>query len=201
MNTLKILIILGSTRQGRQGEKVASWIYDIAKSHGEIEVELADLGQWRLPIFDSPIPPSRSKGNYADDTVQRWSQKISKSDGFIIVTPEYNHGYPAVLKNAIDHLYTEWNEKPVAFVGYSTGQSGGIRAVEQLRQVVIELQMMPLRESIFIPSLQRVFDENGQMNDETILPKAERMIKELNRWMSILKEVRSSGSEKRIPLK
>jgi NAD(P)H-dependent FMN reductase len=88
--------------------------------------------KWKLPMFDEPVPPSRLERKYGSEIVQRWSAKISQADGFIIVTPEYNHGYPAVLKNAIDTLYPEWNNKPVAFVGYSSGFSGGIRAVNSL---------------------------------------------------------------------
>jgi NAD(P)H-dependent FMN reductase len=149
MDKLKIKIIIGSTRQGRFSEKPAQWIYEEAKKLDDVEAELLDLRDYSMPFFESPMSPSMAKGKYENKVVQKWAEKIKEADAFIIVTPEYNHGYPAVLKNAMDVIYPEWNRKPVGFVSY--GSAMGARAVEQLRQVAIELQMAPIRNAIHIP--------------------------------------------------
>ena len=146
---IKIKVIIGSTRQGRFSEKAAQWIYEEAKKIEGIEAELLDLRDYPMPFFESSMSPSMAQGKYENEVVQKWAEKIREADAFIIVTPEYNHGYPAVLKNAMDVIYPEWNRKPVGFVSY--GSAMGVRAVEQLRQVAIELQMAPIRNSIHIP--------------------------------------------------
>ncbi len=114
-----------------------------------MQAELIDLRDWPLPFFNEAGSPGMLKGNYTNDLAKRWSAKIAEADAFIVVTPEYNHGYPAVLKNAFDWLYPEWNHKPIGFAGY--GNANGARAIEQLRQVVIELQMHPIKNSVHIP--------------------------------------------------
>ncbi|MDO8442932.1 MAG: NAD(P)H-dependent oxidoreductase [bacterium] len=150
MNTpIKIKIILGSTRQNRFSEKPAQWIFEEAKKLEGAEAELLDLRDYPMPFFDSPISPSMAKGQYPNEVVKKWAEKINDGDAFIIVAPEYNHGYTAVLKNALDVIYTEWNRKPVGFVSY--GSAVGARSVEQLRQVAVELQMAPIRNAIHIP--------------------------------------------------
>lgn len=149
MDKLKIKIIIGSTREGRFSEKPAQWIYEEAKKLEGAEAELLDLRDYPMPFFESSISPSMAKGKYENEVVQKWADKIKEGDAFIIVTPEYNHGYPAVLKNAMDVIYPEWNKKPVGFVSY--GSAMGARSVEQLRQVAIELQMAPIRNAIHIP--------------------------------------------------
>ncbi len=147
---IKVKIILGSTRSGRFGEKPARWLLEQAKAEGSFEAELLDLRDYPMPFFDDSVSPSRNTtGKYPNPTVQKWADKIREADAFIIVTPEYNHGYPAVLKNALDVVYLEWNNKPVGFVGY--GSVLGARAIEQLRGVAIELQMAPIRNAIHIP--------------------------------------------------
>jgi NAD(P)H-dependent FMN reductase len=110
-----IYIILGSTREGRKGEKVAKWVHSVAASRSDLDIELVDLRDWSLPFVHNADTPASGKYNVE---TQKWADKIAQADGFLIVTPEYNHGYPAVLKNALDHLYAEWNGKPVAFVSY-----------------------------------------------------------------------------------
>lgn len=149
MDTLKIKIIIGSTRQNRFSEKPAQWIFEEAKKLERVEVELLDLRDYSMPFFDDPMPPSMAKGQYSNEIVKKWAAKINDGDAFIIVTPEYNHGYSAVLKNALDVISHEWSRKPVGFVSY--GSALGARAVEQLRQVAVELQMAPIRNSIHIP--------------------------------------------------
>lgn len=149
MDPLKIKIIVGSTRQNRFSEKPAQWILEEAKKLEGVEVELLDLRDYPMPFFDSPMSPSMGKGQYSDEGVKKWAKKINDGDAFIIITPEYNHGYSAVLKNALDVIYPEWNRKPVGFVSY--GSALGARSVEQLRQVAVELQMAPIRNAIHIP--------------------------------------------------
>lgn len=150
INPIKIKIIIGSTRQGRFSEKPAQWIFEEAKKLEDVEVELLDLRDYNMPFFDSPISPSMAQGKYENEVVRKWSEKINDGDAFIVVTPEYNHGYPAVLKNAMDVIYPEWNRKPIGFVSY--GSAMGARSVEQLRQVAVELQMAPIRHAIHIPN-------------------------------------------------
>ena len=145
---IKIKIILGSTRQGRFGERPANWINDELKNWEGVEAELIDLRDHPMPFLDSPISPSMMNMKYPHSVVQKWSEKINEADAFIIVSPEYNHGYSAVLKNAMDWLSPEWSRKPIGFVSY--GSVGGGRAIEQLRQVVIELGMVPIRKSIHL---------------------------------------------------
>jgi NAD(P)H-dependent FMN reductase len=147
--TLNIKVIVGSTRQGRFSEKPAQWIFEEAKKLEGVEVELLDLRDYEMPFFDSPMPPSMAKGQYSNEIVKKWAEKINNGDAFIIVSPEYNHGYSAVLKNALDVIYPEWHKKPVGFVSY--GSALGARSVEQLRQVAVELQMAPIRNAIHIP--------------------------------------------------
>jgi NAD(P)H-dependent FMN reductase len=153
-----IQVILGSTRQGRIGDKVANWFMQHAGGRPDISAELVDLADWPLPFFDSPVPPAF--GPSSDPRTRAWAEKVEQADGYVLVTPEYNHGYPAVLKNALDHVYGEWNGKPVGFVGYG-GPGGGVRAVEQLRQVVVELSMFPLRQQVILANAYAAFDDAG----------------------------------------
>ena len=143
---IKIAIILGSTRPGRNGEAVARWIYEIAKKRIDAEFEFVDIKDFNLPLLDEPIPPSQSQ--YSKEHTKVWSAKIDSFDGYIFVTAEYNHGIPGALKNAIDYLYKEWNNKAAGFVGY--GSVGGVRAVEQLRLVMAELQVADVRAQVAV---------------------------------------------------
>lgn len=186
----RILIILGSTRENRQGEKAARWIYKLAIERGDLAPEMADLRDWPLPFFNEPKLPSTMGGKYSSDLISRWAEKVSSADGFIFVTPEYNHGYPAVLKNALDHLYPEWNQKPVAFVGYSGGVGGGSRAIEQLRQVVVELQMVPIRYSVILPGMWQAFNDDGSIKNEADIKRARGMLNQLSWWAKMLKIAR-----------
>ena len=146
---LALKVILGSTREGRFGDKPAHWILGEASRQPGVAAELLDLRDFPLPFFDRPLSPGREGGVYPDPAVTRWAAQIAPADAYIIVGPEYNHGYSAVLKNALDHLYPEWARKPVGFVSY--GNVGGARAVEQLRLVAIELQMWPIKTSLHLP--------------------------------------------------
>ncbi|MCD0486321.1 NAD(P)H-dependent oxidoreductase [Streptacidiphilus sp. ASG 303] len=140
----KIGIIIGSTRPGRNGEAVARWVHEIADRRTDAAFELVDLLDYRLPLLDEAYPPSM--GQYSQPHTRAWAEKIASFDGFVIVTPEYNHSVPGALKNAIDFLYAEWANKAVGFVGY--GSTGGSRAVEHLRLIAGELQMADVRSQV-----------------------------------------------------
>jgi NAD(P)H-dependent FMN reductase len=145
----RIGIILGSTRPNRNGEQVAKWVYEIAARRDDAEFELVDLRDYPLPHLDEPLPPSM--GQYQNEHTRQWADKIASFDGFVFVTPEYNHSTSGVLKNAIDYLFAEWNNKAVGFVSY--GGVGGARAAEHLRLVVGELQMADVRQQVALSLL------------------------------------------------
>src|SRR5436305_2722937 len=147
--SMKIHVIVGSTRQNRISEKPARWIYEHVQTKPELDGELLDLRDYPLPLVDEPTAPIHLQGKYSDERVQLWAQKVAEADGYIVVSPEYNHGYPAVLKNAFDVIYPEWNNKPIGFVSYGT--LGGARVVEQLRLVAVELQMVPIQRALHLP--------------------------------------------------
>jgi len=140
----KIAIILGSTRPGRNGEAVAKWVLDIAKQRSDADYELVDLLDYNLPHLDEAVPPSM--GQYSQPHTKKWAEKIGSFDGFVFVTPEYNHSTSGALKNAIDFLSAEWNNKAAGFVSY--GAVGGARAVEHLRLVMGELQVADVRNQV-----------------------------------------------------
>jgi NAD(P)H-dependent FMN reductase len=146
---IRIGIILGSTRPNRNGEQVAKWVYEVAARRTDAEFELVDLRDYPLPHLDEPLPPTL--GQYQNDHTKQWAEKIASFDGFVFVTPEYNHSTSGVLKNAIDYLYREWNNKAVGFVSY--GGVGGARAAEHLRLVVGELQMADVRQQVALSLL------------------------------------------------
>ncbi|MEV6861485.1 NAD(P)H-dependent oxidoreductase [Streptosporangium subroseum] len=142
----KIGIILGSTRPGRNGEAVAKWAHQIASQRSDAEFELVDLLDYKLPHLDEAVPPSM--GQYTQPHTQEWAAKIASFDGFVMVTPEYNHSTSGALKNAIDFLFAEWNNKAVGFVSY--GSVGGARAVEHLRLIAGELMMADVRAQVML---------------------------------------------------
>jgi NAD(P)H-dependent FMN reductase len=146
-----ISIIVGSTREGRFSEKPAHWILQHLKSRVGVDARLLDLRDFPMPFFDQPAPPAApGRPAYQNEIVQRWTTAIAQSDGFVFVTPEYNYGPAAVLKNAIDWVYPEWKRKAACFVSY--GSAGGVRSVQQLRETMIELQVAPIRSSVHIPA-------------------------------------------------
>lgn len=145
---IRIRIILGSVRNGRFGERPAGWINDELKNWDGVEADIVDLKDYPMPFFDSATSPAMLGKKYPNETIQKWSDKVDSADAFIIVSPEYNHGYSSVLKNAMDWLSPEWSRKPVGFVSY--GSASGARAIEQLREVAIELNMVPIRKSIHL---------------------------------------------------
>lgn len=140
----RVAIIVGSTRPGRNGKAVADWVYQAAASRTDAEFELVDLVDYALPHLDEPVPPLL--GQYQHEHTRRWANKIASFDGYVFVTPEYNHSTSGVLKNAIDYLFAEWNDKAVGFVSY--GSVGGVRAVEHLRLIAGELQLADVRSQV-----------------------------------------------------
>jgi NAD(P)H-dependent FMN reductase len=145
----RIGIILGSTRPNRNGEQVARWVHEIAARRTDAEFELVDLRDYPLPHLDEPLPPSM--GQYQNEHTKQWAEKIASFDGFVFVTPEYNHSTSGVLKNAIDYLFAEWNNKAAGIVSY--GGVGGARAAEHLRLVLGELQIADVRQQVALSLL------------------------------------------------
>lgn len=190
--SLNIKVIAGSTREGRFSDKVATWIAEELKKQEEVAVEMLDLRDFNMPFFNEPMSPSFKQGPYKNEAVTRFTKKIEEGDAFVIVTPEYNHGTSGVLKNALDWVYQEWNNKPVAFVSY--GSVGGARAVEQLRLNAIELQMAPIRSAVHIPGEQYFPVVFGKTKASELFAlqsdKAEAMITQLLWWARALKNAR-----------
>jgi NAD(P)H-dependent FMN reductase len=186
---IKCGIILGSTRPGRNGEAVAKWVYELARRRSDAEFELVDIKDFNLPLLDEPVPPSR--GQYANPHTKAWAAKIASFDAFVFVTPEYNHATSAALKNAIDFLYREWNNKAAGFVGY--GGSGGVRAVESLRLVMAEVQVATVRAQVAL-SLHTDWENFTVFKPH---PKHEAalntMLNQLVAWGEALKTVREKS--------
>jgi NAD(P)H-dependent FMN reductase len=168
-----IEVVLGSTRDGRFGEKVAAWVVDRVSRRDDASFELIDLRDYPLPFFDQ-APPARTGRDYPNDHSAGLGRRLDRADGFLILTPEYNHGYPAVLKNAMDHTFPEWNRKPVAFAGW--GNVGGARAIEQLRLVAVEFEMAPMRHAVHVlPDVMRASREAGADPLEVFAPHDDRL--------------------------
>jgi NAD(P)H-dependent FMN reductase len=188
----RIAIIIGSTRDTRFADKPANWIYDLARKRNDIKVELVDVRDYDLPFFNEMASnlwvPSQNPN------ALKWQQTIGEFDGYIFVTAEYNRSIPASLKNALDQAYVEWNRKPAAYVGY--GSVGGARAVEHLRTISVELQMVPVRAAVHIGGSEFMkvspLGANGPMSDieEAMLPGANDMLDQLTWWAGITKRGR-----------
>jgi len=185
-----IKVIVGSTRPGRFGGQPANWIMDLSKDFPDATFELVDLQEINLPFLDEATPPSVSNGDYANEHTKQWGKVIDEADGFIFVTGEYNHGIPASLKNAIDFVAKEWYYKPVSFVSYGA-KAGGVRAVEQLREVVGWLRMYDMHDEVSIKNYWGFLDESGkfQPSDEHN-DDAKRMLKSLIFWSEKMKPAR-----------
>jgi NAD(P)H-dependent FMN reductase len=184
---VKIGIILGSTRPGRNGEAVAKWVYEIAKKRTDAEFELVDIEEYDLPLLDEPVPPSM--GKYSKPHTKKWAAKIASFDGFVFVTPEYNHGTSGALKNAIDFLFAEWNNKAAGFVSY--GSAMGVRAVEHLRLIMAELMIADVRAQVML-SLATDFE-----NYSVFKPAGDKekhvtfMLNQVIEWSEAMKGVRT----------
>jgi len=187
-----ISVIVGSTRQGRFSEKPAKWIFQHLKKRDGVDARLLDLRDFPMPFFEEAMPPAMpGRPPYENEVVRKWTAAIGASDGFIFVTPEYNYGPPAVLKNAIDWVYPEWHRKAAAFVGF--GGVGGARSVQQLRETAIELQLAPIRSSVHIPVATLMAHFQGGDVDKGLAElekSANVMLDDLLWWTTALKAAR-----------
>ena len=185
--SLKIGIIIGSTRPGRSGADVAKWYFEQVKSIEDAEFDLIDIADYNLPLLDEAYPPSM--GNYQNKHTTKWAEVIEKYDGYVWVTPEYNHSAPASLTNAISYLFAEWVKKPVAFVSY--GSMGGVRAVEHLRGIAGELQMADIRLQVAIRNPWAMKDDKGDIKADLVYGNPSNQAEELIWWANALKVART----------
>ncbi len=187
---LKVGIILGSTRPNRNGEAVAKWVLDQVQGRSDAGYELVDIKDFDLPLLDEPIPPSM--GKYSQPHTKRWAEKIASLDAFVFVTPEYNHSTSGALKNAIDFLYREWNNKAAGFVSY--GSAGGARAVEHLRLIMAEVQIADVRAQVMF-SLATDFKNYSEFTPD---PRHEKeldvMVQQLLAWGEAMRTVRDRAA-------
>jgi NAD(P)H-dependent FMN reductase len=183
---VRIGIIIGSTRPNRNGEQVAKWVYDVAARRSDAEFELVDLRDYPLPHLDEPLPPAM--GQYQNEHTRQWADKIASFDGFVIVTPEYNHSTSGVLKNAIDYLYAEWNNKAVGFVSY--GSVGGARAVEHLRLVAGELQLADVRQQVALSLLTEFENFSVLKPSDYSLASLSTLLDQVIAWSTALTPLR-----------
>jgi len=188
-----LTIVIGSTRPGRVGPKFATWFRSLAIAHDGFDVELVDLAQLNLPFLDEPSHPRLRQ--YVHQHTIDWSRTVERSDAFVFVTPEYNFGYSAALKNAIDYLSQEWADKAVGFVSYG-GVAGGTRAVQQLKQVVTALKMIPVAESVNLPFFTQFIDDSGTVRPNDVMTRsADAMLDELARITAPIRPKVSVTSE------
>ena len=193
MSKPRIGIVISTTRQGRFADKAIEWLWKLASERTDMQFEIVDLRQYPLPFFDEPMSPAWATPR--NEVAQRWARKIGELDGFIFVTAEYNHGVPAVLKNALDYAFKEFNRKPAAYVGY--GGVGGARAVEQLRLINIELEMAALRASVHIGGadfLGMLLHGKTFADSPHLEPAARAMLDELAWWTRALQIAREEKS-------
>jgi NAD(P)H-dependent FMN reductase len=183
---LKLAIIIGSTRPNRVGEGVARWVHELSKMRSDADFELVDIKDFNLPLLDEPIPPSM--GKYSKEHTKKWAAKIASFDGYVFVTAEYNHGISGALKNAIDFLFAEWNNKSAGFVGY--GSAGGVRAVEHLRLVMAEVQVATVRNQVML-SLRDDFENYSAFKPREFHEKAlSQVFDQVIAWGGALRELR-----------
>ena len=189
---IKVAIILGSTRPGRNGEAVARWVHEHASKREDAEYELVDIADFDLPLLDEAIPPSQ--GKYQKDHTKRWADKIDGFDAFVFVTPEYNHSTSGALKNAIDFLYAEWNNKAAGFVAY--GSAGGTRAVEHLRGIMAELQIADVRSQVAL-SLFEDFENFSDFKPRDIHSNSlDSLFDQVVGWGTAMKDYREKLAQK-----
>jgi NAD(P)H-dependent FMN reductase len=194
---LNMKILIGSTRPTRAADRVAPWIIERALAHGAFDVEVLDLRDWPLPLFQEHMG---SIGDFSDPTysepiVRSWNRKLKEADALLVVTAEYLHSIPGTLKNAFDNVFVSWalRNKPLGAVGYSTGIAAGVRAIEHLIDVAIEAEMVPLRDTVLIPKVESAFDEHGKPVDPMTDIAATVMLDDLEWWGTLLAKGRAEG--------
>lgn len=188
----RIGIVIGSTREGRFSEKPARWIHEIAKLRTDLTFEVVDLRDYSMPFFDEPMSPAWAP--VKNEAAQRWAAKLAALDGLVVVTPEYNHGPSAVLKNAFDYAYKEFIRKPIGFVGY--GGVGAARAVEQLRLVAVEMQMAPVRNAVHLGMVEflGIWQQGKTFEDFPHLAQAANaLLDDIAWWATALKSAREAA--------
>ena len=187
---LKLNIIIGSTRPGRAGPKVAEWFRKFAEDHGKFEVALIDLNDFRLPVYDEPKHPRIQE--YEKDHTKAWSESVASADAYVFVTPEYNYVAPSSLINALDYLVREWAYKPAGIVSYG-GLSGGLRAAQSLKPLLTSLRIMPIPEGVAAPFFNKSMDEEGSFQSNDLIDQSAKvMLDELHRWAEALKVMRAA---------
>ncbi|HEY4332052.1 MAG TPA: NAD(P)H-dependent oxidoreductase [Ilumatobacteraceae bacterium] len=194
---LTLQIIIGSTRPGRAADRVTPWLVERATAHGGFEVDVVDLRDWPLPMFTETFQTigDRNDPTYSDPVVRAWNRKIKEADAYIMVTTEYNHSVPGVLKNAIDSVFVSYafRNKPVAFVGYSNGLVGAARAIEHLAHIAIEAEAAPLRNTVLIGQVTTAFDEDHHPVNPVTENALQIMLDDLQWWGDALHEARAKG--------
>jgi NAD(P)H-dependent FMN reductase len=196
MDQMKLQVIVGSTRPARAADKVVRWVTGQAL-HEAFDTEVIDLRDWPLPMFGEhagsigdPNDPS-----YSDPAVRQWNRKIAEADAYLVITPEYNHSVPRELKNAIDSVFFSFafRNKPMAMVGYSAGIGGGIRAIEHLTQIAVEVEAAPLRSTVIMPFVDKAFTEGGEPADAATEVSLKILLEDLAWWAAALRSARAAG--------
>jgi NAD(P)H-dependent FMN reductase len=194
---LKLEIIVGSTRPTRVADRVAPWVVARARAHGAFDVEVLDLRDWPLPSFQEHIGTigDFNDPTYSDPVVQKWNRTLKGADAILVITPEYLHSIPGVLKNAFDNVFVSYalRNKPLGAVGYSIGIASGVRAVEHLMDVAIEAEMVPLRDTVLIPKVETAFDKEGEPVDPMSDVAMTIMLDDLAWWGALLASGRAAG--------
>jgi NAD(P)H-dependent FMN reductase len=194
---MKLQVIIGSTRPTRAADRIVPWVTREAAEHDGFDVEVLDLRDWPLPMFGehmgsigNPQDPS-----YSEEIVRRWNRKIAEADAYLVITPEYNHSVPGVLKNALDSVFVSFafRNKPIAAVGYSSGVGGGIRAIEHLAQIAVEAEMAPVRSTVVIPFVDKAITQGGEPADPATALSLRIALEDLAWWAAALKAARDSG--------
>lgn len=191
---MKIGVILASVRPNRNGERVAKWVMSLAKEFSGAQLELLDLKEYPLPLYDELDSPDSLPNGYSHTIATQWAKKIGEMDGFILVMGEYNHTPIPSLVNAIDYINEELDKKPVAFVSYSTGQYAGVRAVQEMRLMLLTMNALPLNSAVHISHVETTIDENGILIKESYQQRFVKLKDQLIWWTKLLKSARKTSS-------
>jgi NAD(P)H-dependent FMN reductase len=192
--TLELKIVVGSTREGRAADRVVPWLVERAEAHRAFSVDVLDLRDWPLPMFQETFAAIKGNG-YSDPVVHRWNRVVADGDAYLFLTPEYNHSVPAVLKNAVDSVFGSYafRNKVAGFVGYSGGLVGGARAVEHLAHIAIEAELVPLRNAALIAQVYQAFGEDGRPRDPVTDACLAVLLDDLAWWGNALRRARDAG--------